>query len=532
MRLLLSTGLTLALLVCSCASWFPGKVSKGVARLSVRNVGAILKIIQEDTRCGFSSGLQPQVVGAVGDTGWATWRVSDCEIEFDHELLETNCLGEDLEVHGGLRVTATKTVRGWVTGDSDAPIVPQSEDAVEIEFSAEVDGFVVKSSAGPESLRMKSGVVSVLAKPRLALEAGTASCAVATPDVRFEEIVYERAKLYLSSPDNSFDVDVPRSSFGAQSGQGLDASENHMWGKITVWDDNMSVEGLDLDPDYESERYRNSYTCMEDYVLPISRDCSIDAKLGRGAARLLIRNFGVLSKVLDEDEDCGFARDSGIPDKVDGIPFLDDVTATWKARDCQLGGAEAQMVERDCLGTETHLSGTVLASATKEVRGELGASMPPILPKGRRDAIVEVDNLSLVDLEIREEGEGASDAYLVIEEGTLRGLVLPVTGEAASDRGSYYIKTPVAEFAEVVIENATVLLHSEGRSFRFHIAEGMLSAFNGSYRAHTNWISGSLDVNGALVEIEGALDEEYVQEEFDASYVCEENLLEVVPAGQ
>ncbi len=532
MRLLLSTGLALATLTSGCASWFPGKVSRGVARLSVRNVGTILKIIQDDTRCGFSSGLQPVIDGEIGDAGTATYTVTDCEISFDRELLETDCLGDELEVDGGLRITGTKTVRGWVTGSSETPIVPQGEDAVEIFFAAELDGFDVFSTAGPESLRMNSGSVTVLAKPRLAREAGSDSCAVATPDVRFEEITYDDATLYLRSPDNSFWVDVPRSNFGAQSGVGLDASQNHLWGKITVWDDNMSLTGLDLDTDYDPDSYRKSYSCMEDYVLPISRDCGIEAKLGKGAARLLVRNFGVLGQVLDDDEDCGFASGSGVPDDIDGIPFLqDEVTATWKTTHCQLGWTESKMVDQDCLGVETFLSGSVMATATKVVTGELGASMPPILPKGRRKAAVEVTSLELVDLKVHEEGEGASDAYLVVESGTLRGLVMPVTGEAASDRGSYYIKTPVAGFNELVIEDATVLLHSEGRSFRFHIAEGVIGAFNGSYQSDSNWVSGSVQVDGAWVAVDGALAEGYVQADFDASYACRENLLEVVPSG-
>jgi hypothetical protein len=520
------------MLIGGCASWFPGRVSKGVARLSVRNVGTILKIIQDDTRCGFSSGLQPVIEGEIGDTGVAVYTVTDCEIAFTRELLETDCLGDELEVDGGFRITATKTVRGWVTGSTETPIVPQGQDAVEISFTAELDGFEVYSTAGPESLRMSSGTVSVLAKPRLAREAGSDSCAVATPDVRFEEITYDDAKLYLTSPDNCFSVDVPSSNFGAQSGVGLDASQNHLWGKITVWDDNMTLTGLDLDKDYDAETYRESYSCMEDYVLPISRDCSIETRLGQGAARLLVRNLGVLGQVLDEDEDCGFANGSGIPDDIAGIPFLqDEVTATWKANNCQLAWSEETMVDRDCQGIETYLRGSVMATATKVVTGELGASMPPILPQGPRKAAVELTSLDLVDIEVREEGEGASDAYLVVESGTLRALVMPVTGEAASDRGSFYIKTPVAGFNEIVIEDATVLLHSEGRSFRFHIAEGTLGAFNGSYRSDTNWISGALQVNGQEVAIDDALVEDYAQAEFDASYACRENLHEVVPSG-
>jgi hypothetical protein len=493
----------------------------------------MLKIVQQDTVCGFSSGVQPVVQGEVGDRGTAVWTVTDCEVAFDHEDLETDCLGEVLEVDGAMRITATKTVTGWVTGDPETPIIPETEDAARIAFTAELDGFVVKSSSGPEYLRMKSGAVSVVAQPRLALEQESGACSVATPDVRFDEIVYEHAKLQVSSPDRSFDVSVPISNFGAQSGVGLDQSENQLWGELTVWDDTKSVEGNALDPDYDAETYRDSYTCMESYVLPISRDCALDAKLANGTARLILRHFGVLGTLLDEDDDCGFGSLSGLmPDDIDGIPVLDDkVTATWRVSDCTLGGVESAIVETDCNGKETVMSGAATATAKKIVVGELAAGNPPIVPKGRREATVEVQSLILANLEIREQGAGASDAYLVVEQGTLRGVALPVTGEAANDHGSYYIKTPVAEFSEIALDDATVVLHSGAKSFRLHIEDAVLNGFNGSYLSDTNWIEGSLKVDGLEVTVAGELDEEYEQERFDASYVCIDNLREVVPAG-
>ena len=43
------------LMLTSCAQCAPGMVGAGVARLSVRNAGAIVSIISNDTTCGFAS---------------------------------------------------------------------------------------------------------------------------------------------------------------------------------------------------------------------------------------------------------------------------------------------------------------------------------------------------------------------------------------------------------------------------------------------------------------------------------------------
>ena len=64
-----------------------------------------------------------------------------------------------------------------------------------------------------------------------------------------------------------------------------------------------------------------------------------------------------------------------------------------------------------------------------------------------------------------------------------------------------------------------------------------LDAFNGSYGFDTNSLSGDLWVNGTRYRMDEngeplLLNPDFDQEEFDATYACKENLLEVVPAAQ
>jgi hypothetical protein len=64
-----------------------------------------------------------------------------------------------------------------------------------------------------------------------------------------------------------------------------------------------------------------------------------------------------------------------------------------------------------------------------------------------------------------------------------------------------------------------------------------LDAFNGSYGFQTNSLKGDLWVNGTRYRMDEdgellELNPDYNQDEFNATYVCKENLLEVVPSAQ
>src|SRR5262245_10996476 len=99
MRALGSTiGTTLLSRGCpACEQCAPELVGAGVSRLTVRNLGAVANIINEDQACGFAS---PEVLesfttnGTTGSMGSATWTVTNCEIDLtERPYNETDCSG-------------------------------------------------------------------------------------------------------------------------------------------------------------------------------------------------------------------------------------------------------------------------------------------------------------------------------------------------------------------------------------------------------------------------------------------------------
>ena len=50
---LLIAALFLSMTSSACITWFPDKVGNGVARLAVRNAGALTSLISVDEVCGF-----------------------------------------------------------------------------------------------------------------------------------------------------------------------------------------------------------------------------------------------------------------------------------------------------------------------------------------------------------------------------------------------------------------------------------------------------------------------------------------------
>lgn len=90
--------LTLALFFTACQveSCKSQDVGIGVARLTVRNAGAVTKLIDRDARCGFASEAvlaNPKLEGTSGSLGTATWTVSNCELRFDEPTTALSTCG-------------------------------------------------------------------------------------------------------------------------------------------------------------------------------------------------------------------------------------------------------------------------------------------------------------------------------------------------------------------------------------------------------------------------------------------------------
>jgi hypothetical protein len=210
----------------------------------------------------------------------------------------------------------------------------------------------------------------------------------------------------------------------------------------------------------------------------------------------------------------------------------------WAVDQCIIGGNQREVVAEDCAGNVISVDGTASITGTKSVTGQLNLSGTPLHPLNRQSAEFEFTRIDLHNFAAVEKKSGAAEVgpHLVFHSGTLTGLSHPVTGEAADSPGAYFIKTPVAGFESVSVD-AHVTLHNDGKIFHLILDGSDLDAFNGSYGFQTNSLKGDLWVNGTRYRMDEdgellELNPDYNQDEFNATYVCKENLLEVVPSAQ
>src|SRR3954465_2287197 len=99
--------------LAGCPECAPGQVGPGVARLTVRNVGAIATMINADTPCGFAATTvlqSPTMTGMVGGMGTLTYSITDCAIDAgDSKEISKSCTDVTTTVQGKITVTAKRT---------------------------------------------------------------------------------------------------------------------------------------------------------------------------------------------------------------------------------------------------------------------------------------------------------------------------------------------------------------------------------------------------------------------------------------
>jgi hypothetical protein len=147
-------------------------LAMGVARLTVREVTALLKAADKDTTCGFSAGVTKtavQLTGAPGDDGTATWSVANCKLKFPTETkLDSDCNGADLFVTGEATLTATRVINGVLTKDTfNNPVAPADGQAITLTLHAELNGFTVRDGATNNLINVHSGTLDATAAPQL-----------------------------------------------------------------------------------------------------------------------------------------------------------------------------------------------------------------------------------------------------------------------------------------------------------------------------------------------------------------------------
>ena len=498
------------LLLCAgCAECAPGRVGEGAARLSVVSAATIVRLVEADDRCGFGSAIEPAIEGSPGEEGEVSWRVEGCRITKREERTE-DCTGNATTVNGAVEVTATKTVRGLLTGDPDRPVIPSDESAAVIRVErARFDLFRVVKEGAPGDLEALSGEISFSASPRLASDTG-GLCSVATPNLAVDDLRWTDGKARITTPDRTIDVDLPRAHLDAVVGELGDRS-NSIEGAITVWEDTVELRG-DLDERWEPAAWIDTYACDEELLLPLAFECVPPrARVAEGAARLTIRMLGALTTLISER--CPIEEVT-----VDGPAGRPGVSRS-RIAGCVLDFGVEEVASTDCFGISTHVLGRATVSAVRTVEGwATGDADDPIIP-GARNAVTiqleaELDGFSVV----KEGSESSIEA-----SGPISAVVRP---SLAIDRGSgaCSIATPNVAFSEVRWSGAQVVLHSGEASLSAPIDGSLLTAQNGIGDV-SNRLQGEITAFRERFPIDAALDPDFDAALFVESYSCDPELV-------
>ena len=516
----------------------PNRVAQGVSQLTIRNFGSIVEAVNEDTECGFESDdVKASFIqnGESGTNGEVIYVVESCVIDVPRDTPSVNrdCNDVATAVAGKVTVTANRHLRGYLTGDPKQPVIPEGPDAVTIDVvKATFEDFQVDSSDTPEFMVMKSGSISGKLSPQLAAAADTGVCSIPTRNVVFSDIEYENASVRVVTKSRDFIVPVATSNLSAVNGRVGDR-ENVLSGTITVWGSAQDVprnsKKPELNPDYDADQHLEGFACTDNLEVPVNTtECVTDIRplIAQGASQLSIQTIGRLARHFDEDTNCGFASDAvNSAVQITGETGVRGGSGTWTvSTPCVIEFAPGTVLDTDCNGVSVYASGTVRMTGTKTVNGiPSGDPAEPVVPTTRDPALVELQ-ADFSDFSLWA-GDGTNK--LSVASGQLAAKIHPRVAKD-SVKGACSIKTPNSGFSNVAWTDAKVTVESDGSTFSVNIDGSNLTAQNGTKGERTNYLAGSIILDGEPFTIptgsNPVLDPEYDEASFNSSYACTENM--------
>lgn len=500
----------------------PDKVAMAVGRLTVRNAAIIAKLVDADAKCGFASAKVARsalVQGSVGGPGAVVWKVEDCRVDFPAAtLVSTDCTGVETTVKGSVTVSATKRVRGTLTGDANKPVIPEGADAATLDVDVVTDGFTVYKTDSTAFLTMLQGALHFSLEPRLALSKSLGVCAVSTLDLTFKDIRYKNGAVVVTDESRSFSVDVPSSSYRAQVGK-WGPDENSLAGRLIVWDNEQTLpvagDTDGLDPAYTPQAYFEQVACTPDLATPISYGCpSLKEQVVHGASRLTIKQLGTIASLADADTRCGFSSPSvRSAAKLNGAPGTPGSATLTISTPCTLTFAEPTPLAADCNGVTQTVQGTVTVTGSQTITGVLSGDVnQPVVPDSVSPAVITL-TAQVADFTLR---DSVSSNALTAKSGTLSAIIKPrVAIDTRNDICAYV--TPVASFEDVEWSNAVLDVVNDGLTFEVPISQASFAAQSGTTPARTNYLEGVVVSEGLVVSVPPAGSEPILDPAFDAA---------------
>ena len=532
------SGLGLLLLVPGLTGCIIAKrkteAGEGLARLTVRNLGALVALLNDDTNCGIASDAVQSgavIVGNPGEKGSVTFVVSGCTINAGTGTVASeNCSGDTLTASGAATVDATLTITGLITGDPTTPIVPDNAEAVTFNLEkVTFDDFKIVDSADDNKLTMVDGSVSAKVSPRFGVALDSGACAIATPNLTISDVVYTPTVLFVDTPDSQRNVDIADSDFSAQVGVGANA-ENTITGVMTVLGREVDVTGDGkLDPAFARADFFADYACTEGLAAPDNFACiDVQTEVGLGSARLSALAYGTIAGLVQANTSCGFASANVTP-ALTGVPGQDDQSLTLTLNNpCTITLPANTTLPADCNGAAITVGGSFTVTGSSVVRGfNTGNNLQPIVPESRDPAELAL-TISLNGFSI---SKSTTPATLNVQSGTLSGVVQPRLF-LDTNSGVCSVPAPRPGTGSASLEGISwtagdITLDNNGTLFTFTLDASDIAAFSGKDDLTPNAFSGSITLSGTEIVVPPGepLDPDFDPAVADAAVAC------ALPAG-
>jgi hypothetical protein len=534
-------------LVTTCPS-LKEIAAPGIARLTTALAGAMVEELEADTRCGFSSADVKRAATAshaVGQAGTLTYAVSTpCALSFVSRQVPGTCGTPGKFLNGTVVGKGTKVIAGLLTGDAVNPVVPQRTEPATVTVELSFENFTFDYAPANATLFLKKGRLEAQVVPTLALDTALGVCSLQTPIAELTGIRLKDADVELRSKGVSFAFRVDDSSLSAQNGSRRGKS-NRLEGSITLNGEKHPIplagQPAVLDPSYDEQQFKATYACVPNLkMVDTDEACSLEPTLAAGTARLLTEAVGMAFSVASSDDKCGFSDTNKVltrPTRVVGSPGQMG-SLSWAIQNCEIKEVDSQ---ETCQGGRSYIEGQLRFTGNRTVEGlreEIKIPLPfvkaiqSIVPKTREAVTMEATNSTFSEFSTFTVPSGKSGPArkLTIHSGEFSAKLEPITGEREGKREVYDVGTPVVRLTSIVVKNARVTLLNDGKTFSADVQETQLFAQNGIYRRAGNTLTGFIVFNGRRYDLSAlALDPDYNQANFDASYACTKDLLEPVP---
>ena len=480
-----------------CGSFIQPILAQNAARISMRLIGRVASLLEDDTQCGFSS---PEVLAGgvfdapTGDIGSATFRVDRCVLDLpENTVVTTACDGSEGYGRGRLVVSATKRMEGRLTGDLLTPVVPMNDNPVIFDLAVEeFEEFEIAESG--TAIRVHRGGMSGRVEPRVAADsADSGACSFVSDVVRFSNVRWRPSDITLRADEGTFTTSIEDSQLQAVNGY-WGGDENTLRGSIVLEDEpyQLPTDPADdgLDPEYDRASFDSAWQCGT-LERPVRFDCAFNDPLAQGAAQLGVQTFGMVATLIEGDERCGFSSPQVMSRvAIDGPVGFPDATAVFTIdRSCELSFPQPKVIDTDCNGIRTFAQGTVRVAGTFTLNGiASGDPAEPIVPTSREPAALEL-TASYEDFAIWTD---PGTNILTIRSGQQSGTVAPRVG-IDDATGACSITTPVAQIRDLRYIQAPVTVEQDGRQFNVVIDSAELDATNGRTETATNRLTGRLE---------------------------------------